>query len=72
MSRISSQKAVEQVGNRFDLVLIAATRIRELKKGFLPKINSKEGPALTALQEIEEGHVGRDYLKRIGNNKKSR
>mgnify|MGYP003343492864 FL=1 len=70
MSRICSQKAVEQVGNRFDLVLIASARTRELKRGFLPKVNSKNGPALTALQEIEDGQVGRDYLLRTGEVKK--
>lgn len=65
MSRITSQKAAEMVGNRFDLVLIAAARARELKKGHLPKVNSKNGPTITALREIEEGKIGREYLKKI-------
>jgi len=65
MSRISSEKAVNQVGNRYDLVLIAAQRVRELRKGHRPKLDTKHGPMLTALAEIEEGHVGREYLKRI-------
>jgi DNA-directed RNA polymerase subunit omega len=65
MPRISSEKAVEAVGNRYDLVLIAAQRIRELKHGHRPKVQTKDGPNLTALKEIEEGLVGRDYLKRI-------
>jgi DNA-directed RNA polymerase subunit omega len=65
MSRISSEKAVNQIGNRYDLVLIASIRQRELRRGFKPKIDSKHGHHLTALQEIEEGHVGREYLKKI-------
>jgi DNA-directed RNA polymerase subunit omega len=65
MARISSQRAAEAVGNRYDLVLIASARVRELKKGHRPKMASKNGPVVTALTEIEEGHVGRDYLKRI-------
>ncbi len=65
MARISSQRAVEAVGNRYDLVLIASARVRELKKGHRPKMASKNGPVVTALTEIEEGHVGRDYLKRM-------
>jgi DNA-directed RNA polymerase omega subunit len=32
MARITSQKAAEAVGNRFDLVLIASARARELKR----------------------------------------
>lgn len=65
MAKISSEEAVKAIGNRYDMVLIAAIRQRELKRGFKPKINTKEGTHITALQEIEEGHVGRDYLKKI-------
>lgn len=66
MSRTSSQRSVEMVGNRFDLVLIAAQRTRELRRGAIPSIPTKTGHALTALQEIEDGHVGRERLDRIG------
>lgn len=65
MARITSEKAVEAVGNRFDLVLIASQRARELKRGAISKVPSKNGAAVTALREIEAGHIGRDYLKRI-------
>lgn len=62
MARISSEKAVNQIGNRYDLVLIAARRARELRHGYAPKIKSTNGINVTALREIEEGHIGRDYL----------
>ena len=65
MARISSEQAVNQVGNRYDLILIASARIRELRKGHQPKLVTKHGKSLTALKEIEEGLVGREYLKRI-------
>ena len=65
MARITSQQAAEAVGNRFDLVLIASQRVRELKRGALPKVTSKNGAVITALREIEQGYIGRDYLKRI-------
>jgi len=65
MARITSEKAVEAVGNRFDLVLIASQRTRELKRGAMPKVSSKNSAVVTALREIEAGHIGRDYLKRI-------
>lgn len=65
MARITSQKAVEAVGNRFDLVLIASVRARELKKNYAPKILTNSGPVVTALKEIEEGLVGREYLKKV-------
>jgi len=65
MARITSEKAALAVENRFDLVLIASQRVRELKRGSLPKVTTKNGAVVTALREIEEGHIGRDYLKRI-------
>lgn len=66
MARITSEKAVEAVGNRFDLVLIASLRVRELKRGFKPRVVTKNGPVVTALKEIEQGKVDRSYLKRVG------
>jgi DNA-directed RNA polymerase subunit omega len=62
MARITSEDAVEQVGNRFDLVLIASRRVRELRNGYRPHITSKNGALVTALKEIEQGLVGKDYL----------
>ena len=66
MARITSQEAVEQVGNRYDLILIGSIRARELKKGHIP-LTSKVGasPVVTALREIEEGKIGRGYLEKI-------
>lgn len=65
-ARYTSEEAVNQVGNRFDLVLIASQRVRELKKGYRPKLTTKSGVIVTALEEIEKGLVGREYLRRIG------
>jgi len=65
MARITSEKSAEAVENRFDLVLIASQRVRELKRGAMPKVASKNGAAVTALREIEQGFIGRDYLKRV-------
>jgi DNA-directed RNA polymerase subunit omega len=65
MARLTSELAVEQVGNRFDLVLIAAIRSRELKRGHMPLVASKNGPNITALREIEAGKVGREYLEKL-------
>jgi DNA-directed RNA polymerase subunit omega len=59
---LTSQQAVEAVGNRYDLVLIASQRVRELNSGHRPRVESRHGPVLTALKEIEQGHVDRKYL----------
>jgi DNA-directed RNA polymerase subunit omega len=72
MPRISSEKAAQAVGNRYDLILIASQRVRELKSGHRAKVDIKAGPSVTALTEIEEGLVGRDYLKRVKEDIKNR
>ena len=66
MARITSGKGAEAIGNRFDLVLIASQRVRELKRGAMPKVpRNKNSAGVTALREIEQGFIGRDYLKRV-------
>jgi len=62
MARLTSELAVEAVGNRYDLVLIASRRVRELNRGWRPTVASKNGTVVTALREIEQGKIGRDYL----------
>ena len=67
MARITSQAAVEAIGNRFNLVLAASQRARELKNGALPRVeDTKHGPSITALKEIEEGkYTLKDWLDTI-------
>jgi DNA-directed RNA polymerase subunit omega len=72
MARLTSELAVAQVGNRFDLVLIASIRSRELKRGYLPLVPSKNGPNVTALREIEAGKIGRDYLLKLRKTKSNK
>jgi DNA-directed RNA polymerase subunit omega len=69
-ARYTSAEAVEMVGNRFDLVLIASARVRELKHGHMAKVITDAGPTVTALQEVEAGKVGREYLERFRDSNK--
>ena len=62
MARITSQAAVEMIGNRYDMVLIAARRARELARGDMPKVTKVTSHAVTALREIEQGFVDRSWL----------
>lgn len=61
---LTSQAAVEAVGNRYDLILIGARRVRELNRGDAARIDPRYGSLVTAQVEIEQGLVGREYLKR--------
>jgi DNA-directed RNA polymerase subunit omega len=64
-ARYTSQAAVEMIGNRYDLVLIASIRARELKRGYKPLIDTVNKPIVTALNEIEQGKIGIEYLKKV-------
>lgn len=56
---------VANAGNRFDLVLIASERVRELKRGARPKLTTSSTHCVTALEEIEAGLIGKEYLKKV-------
>ena len=64
---LDNEQCVENVGgNRFNLVLIAAERSREIKRQ--NKDSDKREhvySAITALTEIQEGKIGEDYLKKL-------
>lgn len=64
MSVITSETAALAVESRYDLVLIAARRVRELRNGHAAQIDQERGvnEISTALREIEAGKIGRDYL----------
>ena len=62
MARITSQAAVTMIGNRYETVLIAARRARELARGDAPRVTKVTSPAVTALREIEQGFVDRSWL----------
>jgi DNA-directed RNA polymerase subunit omega len=66
--QVSVEGAVEQIGSRFELVLVAAARAREIKRGSTPKVQGDNGAVVTALEEIEQGlYTKEDYLKKIRN-----
>jgi len=59
MARVTVEDAIEQVGNRFDLILLASKRARQLASGAKdPKVEwDNDKPTVVALREIEEGLV---------------
>jgi DNA-directed RNA polymerase omega subunit len=66
MSDRTSERAAKNVGGIYDLVLIASARVRELKNKHAPKIVTKNGTTMTALEEIERGLINpKEYLKKL-------
>lgn len=64
MARVTVQDAVEKIGNRFDLVLVAARRARQLQSGGKDPLVAEENDKVTviALREIEEGLITHQIL----------
>lgn len=63
MARITVQDCLENVDNRFELVLLAAQRARQISIGAEPKVpRENDKPTVLALREIAEGLVGREVL----------
>ena len=63
-TKIDTDKCVDNIGgNRFDLVLAAAARARELKRLNRNSTRFEHTHAtVTALLEIQEGKIGKEYL----------
>ena len=57
MSRITVEDCLEKVGNRFELVLLASKRARQLFRGAKPLIDSDNREVVVALREIADGKV---------------
>ena len=63
MARVTVEDCLEHVDNRFDLVLLATKRARQLVNGvepLLPWENDK--PTVMALREIAEGLISHRYV----------
>ena len=65
MARITVEDCLEQIPNRFQLVLAATYRARMLSQGHTPKIETRNKPGVTALREIAAGKVGVEMLKKV-------
>jgi DNA-directed RNA polymerase omega subunit len=66
MAKITSAEAAKQIGNIFEMVIIASHRARELKRGDQPRVESTNNTCITALKEIELGlYTKRDYYNSI-------
>lgn len=64
MARVTVEDAVKQVGNRFDLVMTAARRARQISvSGCDPLVEiENDKPTVIALREIEEGLISEDFM----------
>ena len=57
MARITVEDCLKNIPNKFELVLLAAKRARQLIKGGRPLLNSDDREVVLALREIAAGKV---------------
>lgn len=66
MARITVEDCLGKVNNRFDLVLLATERARQLESGKDPLLEwENDKPAVMALREIADGLITREVLDQM-------
>jgi DNA-directed RNA polymerase omega subunit len=65
---VDIEKCIDKVGgSRYEMILIASQRSREILKQHASKTDYSTGPGATvqSLLEIQEGKIGTEYLEKI-------
>lgn len=67
MARITVEDCLDKVENRFELVMVASKRARQLAVGGKDPLVPEEGdkPTVLALREIAEGRIDRDQILKV-------
>jgi len=66
MARITVEGCLNHVDNRFNLVLLASKRARQIANGAIPLVAAEnDKPTLIALREIEAGKITPDNIEKI-------
>ena len=66
MARITVEDCIERVNNRFELVLLATKRARQIARGAAPMVEEeKDKPTVLALREIAAGKYGAEILHEV-------
>ena len=66
MARVTVEDCLDNVDNRFQLVLVATKRARQIANGKEPMVEwENDKPTVVALREIADGLVTRDILKQV-------
>lgn len=64
MARITVEDCVANIPNKFQLVLVAAKRARQLANGAEPMVEwQNDKPTVVALREVAEGYITESILE---------
>ena len=75
MARITVEDCLEVVDNRFELVMMAAKRARQLANGVEPKIDNTENadkPTVLALREIAARQIDQEFIDAVDKSERER
>lgn len=66
MARVTVEDCLDNVDNRFQLVLVATKRARQIAMGKEPMVDwENDKPTVVALREIAEGYITRTILDEV-------
>ncbi|MDM8565772.1 DNA-directed RNA polymerase subunit omega [Candidatus Halobeggiatoa sp. HSG11] len=66
MARITVEDCLKNVNNRFDLVLLASKRARQLAMGATPLVEAADDkPTVVALREIATGKITTENFDKL-------
>lgn len=66
MARVTVEDCIETVPNRFELVMTAAQRARQIANGADPLVEEEsDKPTVIALREIAEGAVDEENIRQL-------
>jgi len=66
MARVTVEDCLDNVDNRFELVLVASKRARQLVAGKEPTVAwENDKPTVVALREISEGKITKEILEKM-------
>lgn len=66
MARVTVEDCLENVENRFELVLLATKRARQLSRGAEPLVDrGRDKDTVVALREIAEGYITPEVVESI-------
>ena len=66
MARVTVEDCLDKVDNRFELVMIASKRARQIANGAEPLVDDEnDKPTVIALREIAEEKVGPEILEEV-------
>ena len=65
MACITVEDCLKTVPNRFELVLAATYRARQLVQGHAARVDAKDKATVVALREIAAGVTDRDMLTKV-------